>query len=162
MSKWKDLLKTVAPSLATAVGSPAAGLAVRAITGAILGEESDDESVAERAILGASHEQLAALKKADQDFKIAMKKLDVDLEKIDSEDRASARKLAIDKGIMPQVVLSVVVLVGYFTIIYVDATNSEIQIDDFLLGVLTVAVPQVLGFWFGSSSGSKEKTEKLK
>ncbi|MFT6220702.1 MAG: hypothetical protein ACJA0C_000099 [Candidatus Endobugula sp.] len=30
-----------------------------------------------------------------------------------------------------------------------------------ILGVLTAAIPQILGFWFGSSLGSKQKTESM-
>jgi hypothetical protein len=30
-----------------------------------------------------------------------------------------------------------------------------------LLGIMTAAQAQIMNFWFGSSSGSKEKTSKL-
>lgn len=46
MDVWgttKDVLRSVAPVLGTAVGGPFGGMAARAITGALLGEESDDE-----------------------------------------------------------------------------------------------------------------------
>jgi uncharacterized membrane protein len=42
----------------------------------------------------------------------------------------------------------------------VDANSKDILI--YVLGALTSAVTMVLGYYFGSSAGSKEKDNKLK
>jgi hypothetical protein len=40
-----------------------------------------------------------------------------------------------------------------------ESINSEFNM---VLGVLTAGQVQIMNFWFGSSSGSKDKTSKLK
>jgi hypothetical protein len=39
-----------------------------------------------------------------------------------------------------------------------DWTKGQLGI---LVGILTAAVPQILAYWFGSSSGSKAKTDAM-
>ena len=73
--------------------------------------------------------------------------------------------LAKSTSIIPQVVLSALFIVGYFTMMGLFFSNTlEIPMSDVfnvLAGVLTAAIPQILSFWFGSSHGSKQKTEAL-
>jgi hypothetical protein len=162
MSNWKQTLAAVAPTLAAALGGPLAGAAVNVIGKALLGEDrAFDEDMVSQAVLGANPDQLLALKNADNDFNVQMKKLDV-------ENTKSARKFAVDTSIMPQVFLSIVYTVGYFLLVYA-LMSGEITIEPSimpmvttLLGVMTAAQAQIMNFWFGSSSGSKEKTSKLK
>jgi len=159
---WKQTLAAVAPSLAGAIGGPLAFSAVKRIGQVLIGDEFDgDESDIETAIMGASPEQLLALKNADNTFKVQMKKLDVG-------NTQGARKLAIDTSILPQVALSIIYTLGYFYLIY-GLGSGEITIPEkvaqpfnILLGIMTGAQAQIMNFWFGSSSGSKEKTSKLK
>ncbi|MEQ1890858.1 MAG: hypothetical protein ABL951_17040, partial [Alphaproteobacteria bacterium] len=98
--KAKGILKQVAPTLGTAIGGPFGGIAARAITGALLGKESDSADDAAQALLAASPEHLLALKKAELEFAGHMKSLDLDAEKIAAEDRSSARRMAVDTGTM--------------------------------------------------------------
>ena len=88
---WKSIVKTVAPVLGTALGGPMGGLAARTIAGAVLGDETASEDQIAQAVAAASPEQLLALKKADQDFQLRMKELEVDIVRIDQQDRGSAR-----------------------------------------------------------------------
>ena len=160
---WKTIVSTVAPTMASALGGPFAGVAMNAICSALLGKEvtNADESVLADAVLTANPTTLVKLKKADQDFKLKMHQLDVD-------DRKSARSLATAVGMMPQVMLSVIYTIGYFYLIYGlgsgDITIPENVNQQFtiLLGIMTAAQAQIMNFWFGSSSGSKAKTNKLR
>jgi hypothetical protein len=159
---WKKIVGTVAPGIATALGGPLAGLAVKAIGGALgLGEGASEEAVA-AAVTGANPDQLLALRQADQAFKIKMRELGVDLERIAAADRASAREVA-KVNMLPHMVLSAVYTVGYFMMLYFFMTGS-VEISSSLktefsivLGVMTAAQTMIMQFWFGSSSGSKEK-----
>ena len=56
MSGWKSIVGTVAPALATALGSPLAGMAVAAIGSALGLTESSEETVS-AAIVKATPEQ---------------------------------------------------------------------------------------------------------
>lgn len=159
---WKKIVGTVAPGIATALGGPLAGLAVKAIGGALgLGEGASEEAVA-AAVTGANPDQLLALRQADQAFKIKMRELGVDLERIAAADRDSARQLA-KVNLWPHIILSAVYTVGYFMMLYLFMTGS-VEISSSLktefsivLGVMTAAQTMIMQFWFGSSSGSKEK-----
>ena len=92
MAGWKDIVSTVAPAIATALGGPLAGLGVAAVGKALgLGDGAGEEDVA-AAVLKASPEQLLSVKKAELEFTARMKELDVDLERIAVADRQSARR----------------------------------------------------------------------
>jgi hypothetical protein len=76
---WKSILGGVAPTLATAlsvVGGPAgmvAGAALRAVSGAVLGHDQGTTDQVTQAIqAGLSPDAIAALQKADNDFKVQM------------------------------------------------------------------------------------------
>ena len=159
---WKKIVGTVAPGLATALGGPLAGLAVKAIGGALgLSEGASEDDVAV-AVSGANPEQLLALKQADQAFKVKMRELYVDLERLAGQDRASARDIA-KVNMWPHIVLSTIYTFGYFAMLYLFMTgNVEIATSlktefSIVLGVMTAAQTMIMQFWFGSSSGSKEK-----
>jgi len=161
MSNWKATLAAVAPTLAMALGGPLAGAAVQVIGSALLGEgRTFDEDMISQAIMGANPDQLVALKNADNDFEVKIKELNI-------QDRNSARKLAVDTSILPQVTLSVIYTVGYFMLMF-ELIGGGITVSpemsapfNILLGIMTAAQAQIMNFWFGSSSGSKEKTRKL-
>jgi hypothetical protein len=46
-------------------------------------------------------------------------------------------------------------------IIFVDVDSDSKDILIYVLGALTSAVTMVLGYYFGSSAGSKEKSQQL-
>ena len=163
MSDWKEVLSTVAPSMARALGGPLAGYAADAICSTLLGKpvKGADDAQVEAALKGASPETLLALKKADQTFAVQM-------EKIAAGDRGGARKMAIDTSILPQVILSVIYTGGYFWLMasMVDGTlvvPAEMAgLFNGLLGIMTGAQIKIMDFWFGSSAGSKQKTTQMR
>ncbi len=167
MSIWKDIVKGIAPVLGTALGGPFGGAATKFIAGKIFGDENTSIKDIEQFIVGASAEDLANLKNIDNDFDLQMKALDIDIYELEFKDRDSARNL-YKVNIWPQIVLSALFIIGYFSILgfllvnpdSLGGNNQGVLIT--ILGVLTAAIPQILSFWFGSSLGSKEKTQKLK
>jgi len=165
--KWKRILASVAPGLATALGGPLAGTAVAAIGKAILGKDNATEAEVAEAVETASPETLVALRQADKQFEVRMAELDLDLERLAVEDRISARTTMVATRIWPQVVLSGVFDGGYIAlVIYLFAgewafTPEQMALVTAVVGVLTAGVIQTLNFWFGSSLGSKVKTDAL-
>lgn len=163
---WKDTLGALAPTIATALGGPLAGAATKFLANELLGDESADENQLEEFILGANPEQLSNIKKLDNDFKIEMKRLDIDVMALSVDNTKSAREMA-KINMWPQISLSVLFVVGYFSILIMMFTNfispSESMKDPLLLllGVMTRELPTIMQFWFGSSFGSKNKTEQL-
>jgi len=160
MDKILDLVKGVAPTLATALGGPLAGAAVTAIAEKF-GVEDTVEAVT-NALQVASPEQLAKLQEID------IKKLE-----LENADRDTARKahMAIatspdahwlEKLTMPILALGTVslafLLIGI--LLFINIPDSQENIIIFALGFITSAATQVLSFYFGSSQGSKEKDMK--
>jgi len=167
-----DLLKTfgpligsVAPSIATALGGPLAGMATKALSQALLGNENGSEDELKAAMSNASPEQLSVLKKIDADFKVQMKSLDIDLEALAVDDRKSARSMQTEtKDWIPRG-LAVSVTLGYFGIIAfvlmsgLPMNGSEVLL--MLLGTLSAGWTGVMAFYFGSSSGSQKKDSMI-
>lgn len=164
---WKKTLGTVAPALATALGGPMAGVAV-SMCGKALGLEPDaGEDAISAAVASGDPSVLVKLKQADNDFALAMKQLEVDIYAKDVEDRSSARSLGIARGLIPQTILSAIFVCGFVAVLYLmfggtaAVADAMMQPAMLLLGILSAGITQIMNFWFGSSSGSKEKTSEL-
>jgi len=161
LKTFGPLLGSVAPTLATALGGPLAGMATKALSMALLGNEDGLEDDIRASLLTASPEQPASVKKIDADFKVQMKSLDIDLEALAVDDRKSARDMQKEvKDWIPRA-LAISVTLGYFGIIaYVlvsglPLNGSEVLL--MLLGTLSAGWTGVMAFYFGSSSGSQKK-----
>jgi hypothetical protein len=166
MDKLLNLVKTVAPSIAAAVGGPLAGMATKAISEALLGKPDGSEVELLQAAERATPEQLLALKKAEQDFAVQMRELDIDLERIANSDRDSARNREIKVKDWTPKILAGLITVGYFGVLFYMLRNglpqhggSEAMLV--MLGTLGTAWGGVVAYYFGSSAGSKEKTDAI-
>jgi hypothetical protein len=165
LSKIGGLLGQIAPTIATAIGGPVAGMAVKALAGALgLSQDSSTDDV-QTALMNATPEQLAAIKKVDADFKVQMKELDIDLERIAAGDRDSARNMQMHTNDWIPRAMAIMVTFGFFGILTwlltkgVPPTGSETLI--YMLGALGTAWTGIVQFYFGSSAGSKAKTDAL-
>ena len=165
LSKIGNLLGQLAPTIASALGGPVAGMAVKALAGALgLSQDSSTDDV-QTALLTATPEQLAAIKKVDADFKVQMKELDIDLERIAAGDRDSARNMQMHTNDWIPRAMAIMVTFGFFGILTwlltkgVPPTGSETLI--YMLGALGTAWTGIVQFYFGSSAGSKAKTDAL-
>jgi len=163
---WKDLVKSVAPVLGTALGGPFGGMASKWLAGELLGDENASEGALEQAISAASPDTFLQLKTMEQSFKVRMKEIGLNEKQLEVDNTKDARKLfSVDKR--PQIVLSAIFIGGYFGLIYALVSGSVMIPDDqqilvtALIGVLTAGVSNIMQFWFGSSSGSKDKTTAM-
>jgi hypothetical protein len=70
----------------------------------------------------------------------------------------------LSKIVTPVLALGTVALTFmlYAVIIFTDVDEQSKDILIYVLGALTSAVTMVLGYYFGSSAGSKEKDSKIK
>ncbi len=168
MFDWKSLVKTVAPVLGTALGGPFGGMATKAISSALLGDDEPATGTDLEAKLASAlqhdTEALVKLKAADQAFDTKMKELDVDILQIAADDRNSARDLqkTTKSYIVP--VLAGLTVACFFGVVFWVLTGKvslESTLLGFILGQVSSKAEQVYNFYFGSSAGSKAKTEKL-
>lgn len=167
-----DLLKivgAVAPTIATAIGGPLGGMAMKVVAD-VLGLPADSsEKDVSKAMAAATPDQLLALKQADQDFAVRMRELDIDLEKIAASDRDSARRREAQvRDWMPRV-LAFVVVAGFMATVflvllgYVDGMKDPLMATTVgtLIGFVSAKCEQVVSYYFGSSSSSQQKTQLL-
>jgi hypothetical protein len=163
--KARGILKQVAPTLGTAIGGPFGGIAARAISAALTGKASDNADAAAEALLAASPEQLVALKAAELDFAVNMKALDLDEQKLAADDRASARRMAVDTGTMMPTFIALAALCGFFGIlsamIFVEIPVTAETPLNVMLGALSGLILSIGNYYFGSSAGSTRKNEML-
>lgn len=161
--KAKQILGTVAPILGTAIGGPFGALAGAALS-KILGVSADDPKATEAALLTASPETLAAIKKADEDFQVQMKSLGITEEKLTFDDisNARAREVAV-KDTTPR---NLAYLILCFTGACIGATllgvtKVDSALAGTLIGYLVSECKSTLTYYFGSSQGSRDKDAAL-
>ena len=165
LKTFGPLIGSVAPTIATALGGPVAGMAVKALSGALFGHEDGSQDDIMNALANPTGDQLAAIKKIDADFKIQMKSLDIDLERIAAGDRASARDMQKEtKDWIPRA-LAVTVTIGFFGILLymlvygLPTTGNEALL--LLLGALQTAWMGIIAFYFGASATDTTKDKMI-
>ena len=153
------LLKNVAPGLATIVAGPLGGMAVKAM--------------ADR--LGVSDTVEAVTQAIQADPEAAMKLAEIDLKQfqLENEDRASARhmqEVALQQDswfaknflYMFTSVWSVFAMTFFSLASFFTIPEANTRIVDTIIGVLIGTVlTGFFNFFFGSSKGSKDKTDAL-
>lgn len=158
-----QVLRTVAPTVALAVGGPFGPLAATAISAA-LGTATGDSKAAESALLAANPDQLLALKKAENDFQAQMKTLEINEQALVYADDASARnREEVVKDSTPRV-LAYAVTIGFFGILgwllYVGKPPGG-DVIMVMLGALGTAWTGIISYFFGSSAGSASKDKTI-
>ena len=157
-----DWLKQIAPTIATALGGPLAGMAVSAISKAIgVDPEKVGDLISSNKL---SAEQIAQVKIAEIELQKQAQELGLNFEKLEVEDRKSAREMqATTRSIVPPA-LAAIITIGFFSILImmmigkVDGNNPTILM---MLGSLSTAWTGIVAYYFGSSAGSQAKTDLL-
>ena len=154
-------LEQVAPTIATALGGPLAGLAVTAISKAIGISEDDVEKTMDAGKLSA--DQIAQLKIAEIEFQKSTQELGLNFEKLAVDDRVSARNMQIATKSWIPGVLALGITVGFFGILiymmaYAITPSNELLV---MLGSLGTAWTGVVGYYFGSTASSHVKDQML-
>jgi hypothetical protein len=163
-SKALQILQTVAPTVALAVGGPFGPLASAAISAA-LGTPKGDDKAAEAALLTATPDQLLALTKENDSFKAQMKQFGIEEQKLVYDDVANARAREVALKDNTPSVLVYLTTTGFFASLLgaflVTIPDSSKGIVFSMIGSLgTVWITQ-MGFYFGSSMGSASKTDVI-
>lgn len=167
---WKSVVGAVAPTLATALGGPLAGVAVKTIATQLLGKPEASEDEVATAVAAADPQMLLKLREIDVDFKKATLEAGVKFEELAEGGRASARKRQVDLHDITPAVLAylylatfLVVLVMQFYIIIqkIETVEGALRILDGLTGILGTLVIGSKDYYFGSSASSRSKDETL-
>ena len=147
----KGIIGAVAPTLGTALAGPLGGTAANAIA-SVLGCKADPKSIS-TAMQSATPEQLAEIKKAELDFEAQMKKMDVDIFSLETQDVQHARK-AFANDWTPKILAIGLLLMfaGYAFLITVSPPSQQSDtIPSLLIGSMSGVLASVVSFYFGSS-----------
>ena len=155
-------LTQIAPTIATCLGGPLAGLAVTALS-KLFGVAPDQvQSMINDNKLSA--DQIAAVQQEEIKFKEQTQALGLNFEQLAVEDRKSARDMQTVTGSIIPPMLSILVTLGFFGILVylmvrpADTANTPLMI---MLGSLGTAWTGIIAFYFGSSAGSQKKDQML-
>jgi len=156
-------LEQVAPTIATALGGPLAGLAVTAISKVLGVDEKDVQNTIDSGKM--TSDQIAQIKIAEIEFQKQTQELGLNFEKLATDDRKSAREMQISTKSFVPALLSVLVvtawvLIQYFLLTHVIAQEMR-ELVARILGTLDAALLLVLNFYFGSSNHSEKQSEML-
>ena len=167
MAGWLDVVRKVAPAVAGLIGGPG-GMALKLLSQTFLGHPDGSEQEIGAAVMN-DPDAVVKLRQIEADLerqrieaRQKMAELGLQLEQIEAGDRANARarEIAIKDWVPRVLALGVfalftaaLVLMHYHTI---PAENREVATQ--LLEILKMSTILVLGYYFGSSSGSAMKT----
>jgi len=158
-----DWLKSIAPTIATALGGPLAGMAVEALSKAIGVDPSEVQNTINSGKMTA--DQIASLQTAELALKARAQEMGLDFEKLAVADRTSARQMQISTQSYVPPTLSIMIvmawaIVQWFLLTHIiDGSMRELVAR--VLGTLDGALMLVLSFYFGSSAGSQAKDDLL-
>lgn len=189
-----NVVASVAPTIASAIGTPVAGAAVAALEAVFGitpkpsdGLDSRQNDVA-AAIAGATPEQLAAMRKADQDYaarmaeagfkdKEAIAALQLQETQTYVQDTSDARKAnaANDRVFWLGVVIlgtfaaimsaalwgAYALLTGKLPIVDAAVVGMVAGFVGTIIGYVSANAQQVVSFYYGSSKGSESKSDAM-
>ena len=157
-----EWLKQIAPTVATALTGPLAGIAISVVSKTLGVEEDKVQDLISSNKM--TPEQIAQIKVAEIELKRQENELGLNFEKLAVDDRKSAREMqATTRSIVPPA-LAAIVTVGFFGIMVmmllgkVDSNNPAILM---MLGSLGTAWTGIIAYYFGSSAGSQAKTDLM-
>ena len=154
-------IEQIAPTIATALGGPLAGLAVDAVSKAIGVDPKDVQDTINSGKLSA--EQIVSIQQAELTLKTKAQEMGLDFEQLAVNDRKSARdmQMTVKSWIPP--ILAIGITIGFFGIMY-GMMSGHFQSSEalmMLIGSLGTAWTGVISFYFGSSASSQAKDQLL-
>lgn len=164
---WLDTLKSLAPTVASALGGPLAGAAVTAL-GDMFGISSPTQEKIGKLFADGqiTAENLAELRKLEMDYKNQESERGFKFAELEFKDRDSARNMLITThSLTPSILTWIIVLITLSAeaalLFHAMPANADPIVVGRIMGTMDAALMLVLGFWFGSNSSSQRKTELL-
>lgn len=160
MDTLLNILKGVAPALATAVAGPAGGLAV--------GWIADKLGIPDDTIEGVTQ----ALQ-GNPELTMKLKELDLEYARLEVADRDSARKLQIAALQQDDIFSkrfnyyfamgwSIFSMIYFVMVTFIDLPKDGVNFANIILGfLLGTAIAAIFNFYYGSSQGSKDKNKEI-
>ena len=156
--KLGGLLKSLAPTIASAAGGPMAGMAVK-MAAKKLGLPDTATANEIEDLIEREPDKAVMVREADKDFKNRIREMEIDLEsfKTEVEDRKDARQNFVSDW-TPKV-FSVLTLLLYGGFVMIVTLLPHDQNDETIISLVLGQLSGILGtaaaFFYGGSSGKK-------
>ena len=154
--KLGGLLKSLAPTIASAAGGPMAGMAVKMAANKLgLPETATANEIED--LIERKPEKAVLVKEADRDFKSRIREMEIDLEsfKTEVEDRKDARN-KFSGDITPKV-FCILALLLYGAYVMAVTIMPHDQNDETIISLVLGQLSGILGtcaaFFYGGSNG---------
>lgn len=160
-----DLLKTLAPTIASALLGPMGGIAVAAL-GKIIGVDNATVDTVSKAFTDGkiTPDQLAEIKKLELEYQNEEKERGFKYSELEFKDRDSARNMQIATHSSTPTALTYLITVGFFGVLGAMLYDSAVVNSPpilIMLGTLGTAWTGCVAFWFGTSQSSQNKDKLL-
>jgi len=154
-------IESIAPTIASCLGGPLAGLAVEAVSKAIGVDPNQVQDTINSGKLTA--DQIAQIQAAEISLKEKAQQMGLNFEELAVQDRKSAREMQTTTRSWIPPLLAIIITVGFFGILVGMMTGKVTSSDALmlLLGSLGTAWTGVISFYFGSSASSQNKDTLL-
>ena len=155
----KNIVGAVAPTIGSALAGPMGGMAGDVVA-KVLGCDNNPKAI-QQAVQNATPEQMLELKKAEKEFELQMKELEVDVFALETADKQDARTKFSKDGTTR--IMGIATLGGFLGYIFLvtlqpPEQNSEALIN-LVLGYLGGLASAVISYYFGASHGGDKKDE---
>jgi len=172
----KKAISSIAPTLATMLGGPLAGTATTAIVQALgLTPEATQDDITKVVQTGLTPDTIAAIRAADQKHAEVLGQQGIDLEKLNKDhglameqtfagDRDSARKRETATGDVTTRILAYLIIgsgIAMIAATLAGVTKVDSVLAGTLIGYAVSEMKAVVQYYFGSSSGSARKDERI-
>lgn len=163
MLDWIKKIAGYAPDIATAIASGGATLpatALRIVSKELLGYETDDPNLVEKAVKDATPEQLLALTRCNNEFKVEMKRLDNEANRDQLKDNQQTREVHkhhwMPAAICVVLTLGMIAFTAALFVVTVPEANQRVL--DTLFGAYLTAWLSSINYWVSSTRSSAEKS----
>lgn len=165
---WMSILRSLAPTVATAVLGPLGGVAVSAL-GNLLGVSDATQATIAEAIKSGqmTPEQITEIKKMELEYQANEKERGFKYAELAFKDRDSARTNNVAGGTqrplfwLSLLLLSVALGVEAFVLFRGYPPETPEIIVGRVLGLMDAVAMLVLSYWYGTTNGSALKSELL-
>lgn len=154
--KLGGLLKSLAPTIASAAGGPMSGMAVKMLASKLKLPETATANEIED-LIEREPEKAVLVKQADKDFKSRIREMEIDLEsfKTEVEDRKDARTKF--SGDMTPKIFCILALMLYGAYVMAVTIMPHDQNDETIISLVLGQLSGILGtcaaFFYGGSNG---------
>ena len=162
---WMSTIKALAPTVASALGSPLAGAAVSALC-SIFGVADGTQDTIKTIITNGqmTAEQISKIRELELKYQSEEKERGFRYAELEVKDRDSARQMQTATQSKMPAVITILVTFGFFAILSLLFFHPELKGNEIVMimvGQLSAVWASCVAFYVGTTYGGQKKTDLL-